>query len=98
MSLNIVLIRSRFSTPYAMLARQHATHLDAEPQDVVAERLRALQLSRLVRVIHDQRVQIAVARVKHIGHAQTMLRLHLLHAQSDTSLTRRRGMVPSMHR
>ena len=58
----------------AVLAGQNAADLDAEPQDVVAERLRAFQFAGLVGVIEDQRMQIAVAGVEDIGDAQAVLR------------------------
>src|SRR5271165_4282336 len=53
----------------AVLARQHAAHLDAEPQNVGAERFRPVQLSGPVGVVEDQRMQVAVASVKNVGAA-----------------------------
>jgi hypothetical protein len=53
-----------------VLAGQHAADLDAELEDVGAERLGALQLARLVGVVEDQRMQVAVAGVEHVGDAQ----------------------------
>src|SRR5215212_4343478 len=53
--------------PDAVLARQHAADLDAELEDVGAERLRAVQLAQLVGVVEDERVQVAVAGVEHVG-------------------------------
>ena len=54
---------------HAVLAGQHAADLDAEAQDVGAERLGPLQLARLVGVVEDQRMQIAVAGVEDVGDA-----------------------------
>src|SRR5271166_3485945 len=79
----------------AVLAGQNAADLDAKPEDVAAERLRALEFPWLVGVIEDQRMQIPVAGVKHIGGAQAVARLHLFHAER-TSPIRLRGIVPSM--
>ena len=51
----------------AMLAGQDAAEFDAYAQDVGAERFRPLHLARLVGIVEDQRMQIAVAGVKHVG-------------------------------
>ena len=64
---------------HAMLARQHAAHGDAEPQDIGAEGLGRLQLARLVGVIEDQRMKVAVAGVEHVGDAEPAGPRHLLH-------------------
>src|SRR3546814_10551746 len=63
-----------------MLAGQHAADLDAELQDVGAEVLRLLQLARLVGVVEDERMQVAVAGVKDVGDAQAVARAELAHA------------------
>ena len=60
--------------PDPVLAGQHAADRDAEPQDVGAERLGPLDLAGLVGVVEDERVQIAVAGMEHIGDAQPVLR------------------------
>src|SRR5439155_21530952 len=54
----------------AMLAGQHAADLDAQPQDVGAELLGALELARPIGVVEDERVEIAVAGMKDVGDAQ----------------------------
>ena len=54
----------------AVLAGEHAADLDAQPQDLGAERLGPLELARRVGVVEDQRVQIAVAGMEHVGDAQ----------------------------
>ena len=66
----------------AVLAGQHAAHLDAQPQDLGAERLGALQLAGLVGVVQDQRMQVAVAGVEDVGDAQAVLLRHLAHPRS----------------
>src|SRR3546814_5305418 len=72
----------------AMLAGQHAADLDAELQDVGAEVLRLLQLARLVGVVEDERMQVAVAGVKDVGDAQAVARAELAHALQDRKSTR----------
>src|SRR5262249_51491361 len=57
----------------AVLARKDAAHRDAELQDVAAESLGALELARLVGVVEDERVEIAVAGMKDIGDAEPIL-------------------------
>src|SRR5215213_11680695 len=44
-----------------VLPGQHPTDLDAKSQNIGAEGLGAIQLAFLVRVVHDQRMQVAVA-------------------------------------
>src|SRR4030088_1408983 len=57
----------------AMFTGQHAAELDADPQDIGAEVLRPLDLAGLVSIVQDQRMQIAVAGMKHVGDAQIVL-------------------------
>src|SRR5438105_3567140 len=57
----------------AVLAGQHAADLDAELQNVRAEFFGALELTRLVGVVEDERMQIAVAGVEDIGDAQLVV-------------------------
>jgi hypothetical protein len=63
---------------HAVLAGHGAAHGHAGFQDVGAKQLAAVQLVRVVRIEQDQRVQVAVARVEHVGAAQLVLLLHLL--------------------
>src|SRR5215216_4926600 len=56
--------------PDAVLAGEHAAHLDAQLEDLGAECFGALQLARLVGVVEDERMQVAVASVKHVSDAQ----------------------------
>ena len=64
-----------------MLAGEHAADFDAQPQNVGAELFRALQFARLIGIVQDQRMQIAVAGVKHIGDASAVFRRQFLHAR-----------------
>src|SRR5262245_34199044 len=57
---------------HAMLAGEHAADLDAQPQDVGAERFGTLELVALVGIVEDERVQVAIASVKHIGDPQSV--------------------------
>src|SRR3546814_12995907 len=66
-----------------MRAGQHAADFDAELQDVGAEFLRPLQLARPVRVVEDQRVQVAVAGMEDVCDAEAVLPRHLVHALQD---------------
>src|SRR5208282_4878109 len=59
---------------------EHAADLDAEPQNIGTELFGAFELARLVGVVEDQRMQVAVAGMKHIGDAQAVFRRHVLHA------------------
>ena len=43
--------------PDAMLAGEHAADLDAQLEDVGPERLRALQLARLIGIVEDERME-----------------------------------------
>src|ERR1700688_863793 len=62
-----------------MLARQNAANMNTEPEDLRAKRLSPVQFTRLVGVIKDQRMKVAVTGVKDVGHAQPEARLHLFH-------------------
>ena len=79
-----------------VLAGQDAADLDAEPQDVGAKRLGALDLAGLVGVVQDQRVQIAVAGMKHIGDRAARTAPTVRSIRLSTSARRARGIVPSM--
>src|ERR1700738_4503719 len=50
----------------AVLAGQHAADLDTQPQNIGAELLGALEFARLVGVVEDERMQIAVAGGKNM--------------------------------
>src|SRR5690606_29824593 len=57
---------------YAMLARNGAADPDAEFEYLAAQLFGAFRLAGLVGVEQYQRVHIAVARVKHVRHRQTI--------------------------
>ncbi len=57
----------------AMLAGDRSADGDAQLEDRGAERLGALRLARLVGVVQDERMEVAVARVKDVGAAQLVL-------------------------
>src|SRR5579862_10071441 len=61
----------------AVLAAQNAADLDAIAHDIGAAGLGGLELARLVRIVEDERMEIAVAGVKDIGDAQPVLRREL---------------------
>jgi hypothetical protein len=69
---------------------------DAGLQDVGAEQLAAVQLVGVVGVEQDQRVQVAVAGVEHVGAAQRYF-FSICWIASRMSARRLRGMVESMH-
>jgi len=57
---------------HAMLAGDGAADLDAQFQQASAQFLGALQFAGLVGVEQDQRMQVAVAGMEDIGHAQSV--------------------------
>src|SRR5262245_21917549 len=66
--------------PDAMLAGEHAPHLDAELEDVGAEAFRFLELARLVGIVENERVEIAVAGMEHVGDTQPIALGQFAHA------------------
>ncbi len=56
-----------------MLAADRAANFEAQLQDVCAETLRPLQLTRFAGVEEDQRMQVAVGCVKHVRARQLIL-------------------------
>ena len=78
----------------AVLAGEHAADFDAELENVGAESLGALELARGIGVVKDQRMQIAVAGVEHVGDPQTVARRHFPHPrQHQRQLAARNGAV-----
>src|SRR5271154_6553486 len=59
--------------PDAMLAGEHAADLDAKLENVGPERLRALQFPRLIGIVKDQRMEIAVTGMEHVGDAKAVM-------------------------
>ena len=66
---------------HPVLAGQHTAHRHAEAQDVVAEFLGPMKFALLVRIVKDQRVEIAVAGMKDIGDPQIVFLRQGLHAR-----------------
>jgi hypothetical protein len=66
-----------------VFAGDRAAHGHAGLQDVGAEQLAAAQLVGVVGIEQDQRVQVAVAGMEHVGAAQLVLLLHLLDGEQD---------------
>ena len=58
---------------HAVLARDRPADFDAELEDFRAERLRLLGVAGTVRVVEDQRMQVAVACVEHVHARQPEL-------------------------
>src|SRR5215218_3006643 len=54
----------------AVFPREYAPKLDTDPQNIGAERLGSLHFPCLVRIVKDQRMQVAVARMKDVGYPQ----------------------------
>ena len=77
-----------------MLAGEAAADLDAELEDGVARFLRLLQFAGFVDVEQDERVQVAVARMEHVGDAQAVARADRADAfQDQRQLPGRDGAV-----
>ena len=55
-----------------MLAGQDAAQLDGEPENIGAEGLCPLDLIRLVRIVQNERVKVAVAGVKNVCHGKAV--------------------------
>ena len=60
----------QFFDTHAVLPGHGAAGLHAQPQDPIAKLLGLFQLTRQIGVEQDQRVQVAVAGVEHVGNAQ----------------------------
>src|SRR5262245_59673784 len=66
--------------PDTVLAGEHAPHLDAVLEDVGPEAFRLLELARLVAIVENERVEIAVAGMEHVGDAQPVALGQFAHA------------------
>ena len=64
----------------AVLAGDRAAGLDARDDDLAGQLLGALGLALGVAVVADERVQVAVAGVEDVGHAQAVLARELVDA------------------
>ena len=78
-----------------MLARDRAADLDAQLEDAIAELDRPLSLAGLVGVVQDERMQVAVPGMEHVGAGEAEFGRPRLIARS-TRGSADRGMVPSM--
>src|SRR5262245_9900750 len=58
---------------HAVLAREAAAHVDAQLEDLGARLLGSLGLGRIVGVVEDERMQVAVAGVEDVGHPETVV-------------------------
>ena len=57
---------------HAMLAGNRAANGNTHLQNARTHRFGCVQFTWLVGIVQNQRMQIAVARMKHIGHGQTV--------------------------
>ncbi len=81
-----------------MLAGEHAADLDAELQDIGAERLGALKLARVHAIEDDEGMQIAVAGMENIAEAKPVFGRHLRHPrQHRRQLVARDRAVHAQH-
>ena len=55
-----------------VLTSQHAANLDAESQNIGSKGLSSLDLVRLIGVVKNQRMEIAVARMEHVDHRKAV--------------------------
>src|SRR3954467_15410334 len=65
---------------HPMLAGDRAAHFDAEFQDRGAISFCALILVAFIGIEHDKRMQVAIARMEHIGALQLKLLRQLVYA------------------
>src|SRR6266699_4440461 len=65
---------------HPVLAGEHAADLDAKLEDVRAELFRTLELARLVGVVENERVEIAVAGMEDVGDGEPIGFGQLAHA------------------
>ena len=75
-----------------MFTGNRAAPLDAETENVAAELLGPFQLIRIVGIVKDQGVEIAVTGVKHVGDLQTIFSGELTNSSQDL------GQFPTWNR
>ena len=80
-----------------MFTGQHSAHLDTATQNIGTKFFGTLKLTGLICIEQDQRMEIAIAGMKHIGDPQPYFWLSEA-MRRIMSGNRRRGIVPSMHR
>ncbi len=66
-----------------MLASEHAAHLHAKPENICAKLFSSLEFVRLVRVIENERMKVAIAGVEHIGNGKPVGLRQFPHAFED---------------
>ena len=59
--------------PDPVFSGDTATHLDAEFEDLATERFGAFKFTGHIGIEQDQRVQVTVTGMKHIGHPQVIV-------------------------
>src|ERR1700722_19862330 len=69
----------------SVLAGQNAADVNTQPEDLRAKRLRPVEFPRLVGVIENERMKVAVAGVKDVGDPQPEPLLHLFHLLEDAT-------------
>ena len=79
----------------AVLAGDRAAEADAQAQDLRGEHLGAIVRAGLAAVEEDERVQVAVAGVEHVGDADAVLRATAPRWSASASPSRARGTTPS---
>src|SRR6516165_2231917 len=65
---------------HPVLAGQYSPYLDAELEDLGPEPFGALELAGLIGIVEDQRMQVAVSGVEHVGDRELELIGELSHA------------------
>src|SRR3990172_1833021 len=75
----------------AMLARDGAAHVRADLQDLAARRHHARLFAGNARVVEDVRVEVAVARVEDVAHAEPVRRRDLVDAPEHFGQPRARN-------
>lgn len=67
-----------FLHSHTVLSSHGSSHLHAQFEYGRAEFLGALHFVRFIRIEQDQRMQVAIARMEHVGATQAELVFHLL--------------------
>ena len=86
--------RARLVHADAVLAGQRAARVEAGVEDRLRELARPLGLAG-VRVVEDERVEVAVARVEDVADAEAVLAAESSSIRRSTSGSRVRGTTPS---
>ena len=84
-----------FFDAHAVFAGDGAADVDAELEDFGTEIFGTFELTGIIGIVEDQRMQVAVAGMEYIGAAQPVF-FSIAVMPRSTSARRFRGMVPSM--